>query len=197
MAEDAFKISISEGCGEYREKGSSFLGFAFPLDDEKILLEKITELKKQHPKGRHFCYAYRITEHNWRASDDGEPKHSAGTPILHQIQSAELYQTAVVVVRYFGGTKLGVPGLINAYKQAASEALENTKSQEIWPTIPIHLTLSYEQYHHVLQLLTHYDYTDLENQHTEIVEMHLSIRESQLENFEKQCVDMQIEMRRD
>lgn len=113
---------------EFKERGSRFLAYAFPIqsvDDFKIQLKK---LKEEHPKATHHCFAYRIGTdgNNFRANDDGEPSGSAGKPILGQLDSRQLINVAVVVVRYFGGTLLGVPGLINAYKTSASLALQLT-----------------------------------------------------------------------
>lgn len=114
--------------GSYKEKGSKFLGFAFPVISEEEVKHKISELKKKYFDARHHCYAYRIgvDRTKFRAFDDGEPNHSAGDPILGQIRSKELTNVLVVVVRYFGGVKLGVGGLISAYKAAAEDALNSS-----------------------------------------------------------------------
>lgn len=115
-----------EGFAEYKERGSRFLAFSFPFDDALKLKGIIQTLKKEHPKANHFCYAYKVgvDGNKFRSGDDGEPSGSAGKPILNQISSKELTDILVVVVRYFGGTLLGVPGLINAYKSAASMSLQ-------------------------------------------------------------------------
>lgn len=115
--------------GIYKEKGSKFLAFAFPIHNLSVLDDIRNNLKKKHPQACHFCYAYRIgvKQIQWRAFDDGEPSHSAGTPILGQLLAMNLTNTLVVVVRYFGGTKLGVGGLVSAYKAAAREALTNAR----------------------------------------------------------------------
>lgn len=113
---------------EYKDRGSSFLAYAFPIQTADDFKKRLKELKSEHPKAAHHCFAYRIGTdgNNFRAGDDGEPSGSAGKPILGQLDSKELTNTAVVVVRYFGGTLLGVPGLINAYKTATSFALQLT-----------------------------------------------------------------------
>jgi uncharacterized YigZ family protein len=116
---------------EFRDRGSKFLAYAYPIlstDDVKQLL---AGLKKEHPKAVHHCYAYRLGTEGlqYRANDDGEPSGSAGKPILGQIDSAGVTDTLVVVVRYFGGTLLGVPGLINAYKTCTAEALSLAEKQ--------------------------------------------------------------------
>ena len=115
-----------EGFAEYKEKGSRFLAFSFPFTDALQLKGLIQKLKKEHSKAGHFCFAYRIgNEGNiFRSSDDKEPSGSAGKPILGIIDSKGLTDVLIVVVRYFGGTLLGIPGLINAYKSSAAMSLQ-------------------------------------------------------------------------
>ena len=111
---------------EFKDRGSRFLAYAFPISSAEGFKKRLKELKEEHPKEVHHCFAYRIGTdgNNFRSSDDGEPSGSAGRPILGQLDSKQLSNVAVIVVRYFGGTLLGVPGLINAYKTAASFALQ-------------------------------------------------------------------------
>ena len=113
---------------EFKDRGSKFLGYAFPIGSAEDFKQHLQDLKKEHPKAVHHCLAYRIgiDGKTFRVSDDGEPSGSAGRPILGQIDSSGVTTTAIIVVRYFGGTLLGVPGLINAYKSAASMALQLT-----------------------------------------------------------------------
>ena len=113
----------------YKEKNSKFFGYGFPITSEDEVKPLIETLKKQHPNAGHFCYAYQIGTNTttYRANDDGEPTNSAGTPIYGQLQAFEVTNILVVVVRYFGGTKLGGSGLIQAYKTAAKLALENSE----------------------------------------------------------------------
>jgi uncharacterized YigZ family protein len=125
---DAFSYYTidQESVAEFSDRGSRFIAYAFPLnslESFKVLLQK---LKKEHPKAVHHCFAYRLglDGSQFRVSDDGEPSGSAGRPILGQIDSRELTDVAIIVVRYFGGTLLGVPGLICAYKTAAALALQ-------------------------------------------------------------------------
>jgi uncharacterized YigZ family protein len=115
-----------EGHAEFKDRGSRFLAYSFPFLDPKDLKPILLKLKKEHPKAVHFCFAYRLgTDGNaFRSTDDGEPSGSAGKPILGQIDSKEITDVLVVVVRYFGGSLLGVPGLINAYKSSAAMALQ-------------------------------------------------------------------------
>ena len=121
---------LSEGI--YKEKGSKFIAFAVPCYNEKEAKEYLDSWRKEHYQSRHVCYAYRfgVDQKVFRANDDGEPNNSAGMPIYGQIQSFEVTNVLVVVVRYFGGVKLGVGGLISAYKIAAQMALENSEIVE-------------------------------------------------------------------
>ena len=123
---DFYQTIEKESIAEFKDRGSRFLAYAFPISSPDDLRKRLKELKEEHPKAVHHCFAYRIgmDGNNFRSSDDGEPSGSAGRPILGQIDSKELTNIAIIVVRYFGGTLLGVPGLINAYKTAASFALQ-------------------------------------------------------------------------
>jgi uncharacterized YigZ family protein len=134
----------SIGQGIYKEKGSKFLGFAYPVLSEAEIKEKIASLKSEYFDARHHCFAWMLgsEKNQFRAFDDGEPNHSAGDPILGQIRSRNLTNVLVVVVRYFGGTKLGVGGLIAAYKAAAEGALRN--SIIIEREVIVRTTLSYD-----------------------------------------------------
>ncbi|WP_111881800.1 YigZ family protein [Aequorivita sp. CIP111184] len=113
----------------FKEKGSKFFGYAFPVSSEEEVKEYIETLKKQHHSARHFCYAWQLGKNyeHYRANDDGEPSNSAGMPIYGQLQSFDVTNVLAVVIRYFGGTKLGVGGLIQAYKTTAQMALENCR----------------------------------------------------------------------
>ncbi|SHJ88484.1 uncharacterized protein, YigZ family [Reichenbachiella agariperforans] len=129
MAE-TYRIIQSPTEGFYKEKGSKFLAYAYAVEQVEEVKPLVEALKKQYYDARHHCFAHIINEGNQqhvRANDDGEPNHSAGDPILGQIRSFDLVNTLVVVVRYFGGTKLGVSGLIHAYKTAAEDALSKAK----------------------------------------------------------------------
>ncbi len=124
-------LSITEkGESLFKDKGSKFFGFAMDCHNEEQAKELIEQVRKLHPKNRHLCYAWRFgfDENQHRSNDDGEPSGSAGKPIFNAILSYKLRNTLIVVVRYFGGTLLGVPGLINAYKSAAISAIENGKT---------------------------------------------------------------------
>mgnify|MGYP000017309810 CR=1 FL=1 len=128
----------------FKDKNSKFFGYAFPVSNEDDVKIHIAELKKTHHAARHWCYAYHIGTETilFRANDDGEPNNSAGIPIYGQIQSFEVTNILIVVVRYFGGTKLGVGGLISAYKTAAQLALES--SEIIEKTINVHYLIAFD-----------------------------------------------------
>lgn len=147
MIQDQYTTIASPTEGTFRDRGSKFIGYAFPVNNEKEVKEHLLNLKKWHPSARHVCYAFRINPLNeyWRANDDGEPSSSAGKPILGQIRSMELQNVLVAVVRYFGGTLLGVPGLIHAYKQAAIEALQQAVLIEKTVTQEITVSVSYDK----------------------------------------------------
>jgi uncharacterized YigZ family protein len=123
----SYKTVTKTSEGLYKEKGSKFIAFLFPVQTEEQFKEKYSAIKKEYHDARHHCYAYRLDPENEtvRSSDDGEPSGTAGKPMLNQLYSFELFNVGAVVVRYFGGTKLGVSGLINAYKQATIDAVEN------------------------------------------------------------------------
>lgn len=128
----------------FKEKNSKFYGYAFPIESEEEVKPIIDVLRKKHPNAGHFCYAYQIGTDTlaYRANDDGEPSNSAGIPIYGQLQSFDVTNTLIVVVRLFGGTKLGVGGLISAYKTAAQLTLENCTIVE--KTIDIHYVISFD-----------------------------------------------------
>ncbi|HYW95669.1 MAG TPA: YigZ family protein, partial [Bacteroidales bacterium] len=128
MKADNYLTIKQRGEGLYKEKGSKFIGFALPVESEDHIKGELESIRKNFHDARHHCYAWRLGPDMelYRANDDGEPGNSAGKPILGQIESRKLTNVLVVVVRYFGGTLLGVGGLINAYRTAASEALDRS-----------------------------------------------------------------------
>ncbi len=140
-------LSISApSTGIYKDNGSKFLAFAYPVESEEQVKEHLAALRKEYFDARHHCYAYRIGHLGqiWRANDDGEPSSTAGRPILGQLLSSELSDILVVVVRYFGGVKLGVPGLIKAYKTATSEALSAASTITKTASATYEITFGYE-----------------------------------------------------
>jgi len=155
IKKDHYKSLSTAGEGLYKEKGSKFLAFAYPLKNEEEVKEKLEELRKQFHDARHYCYAYRLNpeQPEWRANDDGEPSNSAGMPIYNQLLSAELWNVLVVVVRYFGGTKLGVSGLVNAYREAAKLALSDAKVSEEFLISNFSITFPYTLTNEVMRLI--------------------------------------------
>lgn len=140
---------------EFKDRGSRFIAYAFPVADAVAFKKRLQELKKEHPKAVHHCFAYRlgISGDNFRANDDGEPSGTAGKPILGQIDSKALTNTAIVVVRYFGGTLLGVPGLINAYKTASSLVLQMLPVMQKQVEITYSLQFDYTSLNDVMQVI--------------------------------------------
>lgn len=149
-------LSIKDNSeGLYKEKGSKFMALAFPVGNENEAKQIIKSVKKEHFNARHHCYAYIVgnDEIRFRSSDDGEPRHTAGDPILNQIRSFQLINTLVIVVRYFGGTKLGKAGLINAYKTASKEALIKATIIEKVHKSEIAITFKYDGINDVMNLM--------------------------------------------
>lgn len=143
---------------EFKDRGSKFIAMAFPISDTDSFKKKIQEIRKEHPKAVHHCFAYRIglDGNQFRVSDDGEPSGTAGRPILGQIDSRQLTNTAIVVTRYFGGTLLGVPGLINAYKTSSALVLQTIPIVQKPVEILYDLEFDYTQMNEVMQIIKHY-----------------------------------------
>lgn len=142
-----------------KEKGSKFLGFAFPVNNEEELKHALEKIRAEHPKATHHCYAFRIglNGENYRANDDGEPSGSAGLPIYNQLLAHEITNVLVISVRYYGGTKLGVSGLVKAYKESAKITLEeaNIVTKELETTVEIQF--NFNQQNIIFTLLSKYD----------------------------------------
>jgi uncharacterized YigZ family protein len=157
--DDLFYTIKSESQGFFSDKGSKFISFAFPVASEDDVKENLQVLKKKYYDARHYVYAFIIgSDHSfYRASDDGEPANSSGMPVLGQIRSFGLTNVLIVVVRYFGGTKLGVPGLINAYKNAAKTALENAQIIEQTVKCATEVEFDYEEMNFVMKVIKDYD----------------------------------------
>ncbi|MBL7924595.1 MAG: YigZ family protein [Bacteroidia bacterium] len=155
LFDDTYFTIEKESTGEYRERGSRFLGTALPIRDEAQVKEILQKFRKSHPQANHHCYAYRLTPDPgvFRFSDDREPSGSAGKPILGAILSKGVTDVLVVVVRYFGGTLLGVPGLIQAYRSAAQEALHHSKLVEKHIQYSFKIVFPYELTNEVFHVL--------------------------------------------
>ncbi|PKP42854.1 MAG: YigZ family protein [Bacteroidetes bacterium HGW-Bacteroidetes-10] len=151
---DTYKSISKPSTGIYKELGSKFLSFAFPVSSEEEIKDLLAEIRKSHFDARHHCYAYRLGASGelWRANDDGEPSSSGGKPILGQLLSYGLSDILIIVVRYFGGTKLGVPGLIRAYRSAAADSIENGEVIEKIAGDDVTFTFGYLQMNDVMKL---------------------------------------------
>lgn len=169
----------------FKEKGSKFFGYAFPVSSEDIIKENIENLKKLHHSARHFCYGWQLGKNyeHYRANDDGEPSNSAGMPIYGQLQSFDVTNVLVVVVRYFGGTKLGVGGLIQAYKTTAQMALEGCKIVTKTIDETFLLKFEYPEMNTVMRIIKDED-INLINQKMEMnCEFEISVRKKEAERI--------------
>ena len=186
MKDDVYK-TIEKPSEEtlFKEKGSKFFGYTFPVLTEDDVKERLEELRKKHHAARHFCYAYQlgIEKIRFRANDDGEPNNSAGMPIYGQIQSFEVTNILIVSVRYFGGTKLGVGGLISAYKTSAQMALEASNILEKTINILYKLTFNYDLMNPVMRIVKEKQ-IDIVDQKLEMhCEYTISVRKNDAQNI--------------
>lgn len=156
---DYYNTIDKAGTAEFKDKGSRFIAAALPVITVADCKQKLADIKKEYPKASHYCFAYRLglDENQFRVSDDGEPSGSAGRPILGQIDSKAVTNIMIVVVRYFGGTLLGVPGLINAYKSVASMALQVTPLVRRPVLIGYHLQFDYTQMNDIMIIVKQFD----------------------------------------
>lgn len=152
---DSYKSIEGPSEGLYKDLGSKFLAFAYPVETEEQAKEIIGTVKKEYFDARHHCFAYRIGPEGekWRVNDDGEPSSTAGRPIYGQMLSSGLSDILIVVVRYFGGTKLGVPGLIKAYRSAAQDAIANSRIVEKLAEERAIVKFGYERMNDVMKIL--------------------------------------------
>lgn len=166
---DLYKTISAESKGQFKDRGSRFIAFAYPVKTESEIKDKISLLRKEYYDARHHCFAWRLGAdwERYRINDDGEPSGSAGRPIFGQIQSRELTDILVVVCRYFGGTLLGVSGLINAYRSATVQALEEVRIIEKRVEKLIRLEFSYEAMNGVMSIVKDYG-LQFEDQHFDL-----------------------------
>lgn len=159
MTKDYFTTIEKPAIAEFKDRGSKFIAYTYSIADVTEFKEKLAALKKEHPKAVHHCFAYRLgmDGNNFRVSDDGEPSGSAGRPILGQVDSKQLTNILVIVVRYFGGTLLGVPGLINAYKTVTQLALQAATVIQKPVLIPYRLQFDYTMMNEVMRLVKQFD----------------------------------------
>lgn len=182
---DTYK-TINEASPEtlYKEKNSKFFGFAIPVTSEEEVKNHIDRLKKEHFSARHWCYAYQIgttKTHYHRANDDGEPNNSAGMPIYGQIQSFDVTNILIVVVRYFGGVKLGVGGLIGAYRESAKMALEASVIVEKTIDIHFNITFDYKNMNKVMRIIKEKNLNILSQKMEESCQIEISTRKKNAE----------------
>lgn len=185
MQNDSYKTiqNISEGI--YKEKGSKFIAYAFPVSNEEDIKEQIDKLKKEYYDARHHCYAYMLgaDKKNYRANDDGEPSSTAGKPILGQLLSFNLTNILIVVVRYFGGTKLGVSGLIHAYKTAAQETISNAEIVEKTVNDIYDIHFDYLVMNDVMRIIKEEQPSQIDQDFNLTCKITLSIRQSEVEKI--------------
>jgi len=177
----------------FKDRGSKFFAYSFPVTSIEASKKKLAQLKKEHPKAVHHCLAYRIgvDGSTFRVSDDGEPSGSAGRPILGQIDSKQLTNVMVVVVRYFGGTLLGVPGLINAYKTATSLALQLAPIVQKAVEIGYEINFDYHQMNEVMMVIKQYNCSVVEQSAQLFVALKVGIPKNRLEEVLNKLNDMQ------
>lgn len=159
MTLDYYSTVERPASAEYKDRGSKFIAYTFPVMSVNDFKDRLADIKKEHPKATHHCFAYRLGLDGlqFRVSDDGEPSGSAGRPILGQIDSKGLTNVLIIVVRYFGGTLLGVPGLINAYKTAAALALQVTPFVQRPVLVNYRLQFDYTQMNDVMKVVKYFD----------------------------------------
>jgi len=188
---DEYQTLITTGESLFKDKGSKFFGYAFPVADEEEIKRILEEIRGLHPKARHHCFAWRLgyEGENYRANDDGEPSGSAGKPILNALISCEVTFALVIVVRYFGGTLLGVPGLIHAYKQAAAEALVATEKEVRTMNTPVRIDYDFEQTNAVMQLIKKLNLTVKEQTFEERCGVVLEVRNAYIEKIREELRD--------
>jgi len=182
LFDDTYRTIEKPVEGLFRDKGSKFLAFAFPIKDEGELKGNITLLKLEHPRANHHCWAMRLTPDRsiFRINDDGEPSGTAGRPILNTLLSRDLTNLAVVVVRYFGGTLLGVPGLINAYKAATDEALKQAVIIEKTVNDIYNIEFDYLQMNDIMRLIKEDNLAIIEQSFDNNCSITVSIRKMQV-----------------
>jgi len=182
---DSYKTISKPSEGFFKDKGSKFYAFAFPVENEEDISKIQKELRKKYYDARHHCYAFMLghEKNNYRASDDGEPANSSGPPILGQIRSFELTNILIVVIRYFGGTKLGIPGLINAYRTASAEALKNAEIVEKTVNSSIEFLFTYPEMNTVMRIIKEENLEIVSQDFQMNCKIRISVRKSHLEKI--------------
>ncbi|HEY9184288.1 MAG TPA: YigZ family protein [Salegentibacter sp.] len=183
----------------FKDRNSKFFGYAFPVKTEEEINAHLEELKNKHHKARHWCYAWQLgkEEVQYRANDDGEPSNSAGMPIYGQIQSFEVTNVLIVVVRYFGGVKLGVGGLINAYKTAAQMALEESKIVTRTIDEVFEIKFDYPEMNTVMRIIKENDLNIIEQKLELDCRIRISVRKKEAESiFQKFDTTYKVKIKR-
>lgn len=186
MSDDTYKTITKTSEGIYKDRGSKFFGFAIPVTNEEQAKAELDQLKKQYHDARHHCFAYRL---GWdyaiyRINDDGEPSGTAGKPVFGQIRSFGLTNVLIVVIRYFGGVKLGVRGLIDAYKGAAQSALENNTIQTMTVKERLHLHFGYAQMGRVMHVIKERKITQLKTDLQLECDIEIAVRRSKSQEIQ-------------
>ncbi|HAN76468.1 MAG TPA: YigZ family protein [Bacteroidales bacterium] len=185
--EDYYYTLTEHSEGIFKDRGSKFIAHAFPVETEEQIAVHLANLRKQYYDARHHCYAYMlgIDRTKFRANDDGEPNNSAGQPILGQIKSFELTNVLIVVIRYFGGTLLGVGGLVNAYKTAAKEAIEANKIIKKNIELPLSISFDYPLINAVNLVVKEEELSVLKRNFEASCEMQVGIKRSKFEKIKQ------------
>lgn len=184
---DSFFTISNSARGGYKEKGSKFIAFAHPVADSEQIKVKLDEIRKEYYDASHHCYAWILgpEKEKYKVFDDGEPSHTAGDPILNQIKSKHLTNLLVVVVRYFGGTKLGASGLTQAYKKAAADVLDKATIHEVFITHNLTVDYDYPETSQIKKLIHEFDLKVIHENFSETCSMSFEIRLSQEEKFKE------------
>lgn len=178
--------------GLFKDRGSKFLSFAFPVKSEVEIKNHLLRLKKEHPSANHHCYAWRLGADKtaFRANDDGEPSNSAGKPILTQIQSHDLTNVVIIVVRYFGGTLLGVNGLMNAYKLAAADAIANSTIEERFILFEYEIDFGFDDISAVMRILKEFEAKIISNSYETTNHIVFQIKKQHAETLENKFTEL-------
>ena len=193
MVSDTYLSIDRPSEGLYKEKGSKFISFAFPVQNEETIKEILIGIKKEHFSARHCCYAWSlgIGQERYRVNDDGEPSGTAGSPIFGQIQSNQLTNILLVVVRYFGGTLLGVSGLIQAYKQAANDAITNAMIVTRLVEHILEIRFDYAAMNNLMQLIKEEQLEIITTQFDLQCHIQIRVRSAKLEEVESKIVKIE------
>ena len=185
-----FKTIAKPSEGFFKDRNSKFYAFAFPVENEEDIAKYRNDLRKKYHDARHHVYAFVLGEDKniYRSSDDGEPHNSSGPPVLNAIKSFDLTNVLVVVVRYFGGKKLGIPGLINAYRTAAEDALNNAEIIEKIPVISLKLSFGFDKMNEVMKFIKQNSLKILKQDYSDTCSISI---EADKENVEKYLADFE------